>query len=71
MRAVALDGDGLPELVEWPEPAGPGLLVKVRGCGLCGSDAEELGAGTRGILDERALASRSPLVVAAAPPLPS
>src|SRR5215208_2053376 len=43
MRAVALDDDGLPELVELPEPAGPGLLVRVLGCGLCGSDVEKIG----------------------------
>lgn len=49
MRAVALDDDGLPQLVEVPEPSGPGVLVRVRACGLCGSDLEKLGrwpAGT-------------------------
>ena len=43
MRAVALDDDGLPELVELPQPTGPGLLVRVLGCGLCGSDVEKIG----------------------------
>ena len=43
MRAVVLDADGLPELVELPDPAGPGLLVRVLGCGLCGSDVEKIG----------------------------
>ena len=43
MRAVVLDSDGLPELVDVPEPSGPGLLVRVRACGLCGSDVEKLG----------------------------
>jgi threonine dehydrogenase-like Zn-dependent dehydrogenase len=43
VRAVVLDADGLPELVELPEPVGPGLLVRVLGCGLCGSDVEKLG----------------------------
>jgi L-iditol 2-dehydrogenase len=48
VRAVVLDADGLPELVELPDPAGPGLLVHVRGCGLCGSDVEKLGRGVPG-----------------------
>jgi L-iditol 2-dehydrogenase len=43
VRAVALDADGQPELVELPDPSGPGVLVHVRGCGLCGSDVEKLG----------------------------
>jgi L-iditol 2-dehydrogenase len=43
VRAVALDADGLPELVDLPEPEGSGLLVHVRACGLCGSDVEKLG----------------------------
>lgn len=48
MRAVALDADGLPELVELPEPSGPGVLVHVRACGLCGSDVEKLGSRPAG-----------------------
>ena len=48
MRAVALDADGLPELVELAEPEGPGVLVEVRACGLCGSDVEKLRHGPRG-----------------------
>jgi len=43
VRAVVLDAEGLPELADLPEPTGPGLLVRVRGCGLCGSDVEKLG----------------------------
>ena len=43
MRAVVLDADGLPELADLPEPDGPGQLVRVRACGLCGSDVEKLG----------------------------
>ena len=40
MKAGVYTGAGTLELQEWPEPAvGPGeLLVRVRGCGLCGSD---------------------------------
>lgn len=48
MRAVALDEDGLPEVVEVPEPTGPGLLVRVLGCGLCGSDVEKIGRSAAG-----------------------
>jgi L-iditol 2-dehydrogenase len=48
VRAVALDADGLPELVELPDPSGPGLLVHVLGCGLCGSDVEKLGRAAAG-----------------------
>ncbi len=48
MRAVALDADGLPELAELPEPTGPGELVEVLACGLCGSDVEKLGHARAG-----------------------
>lgn len=48
MRAVVLDANGLPELAELPEPSGPGVLVRVRACGLCGSDVEKLGGGVTG-----------------------
>jgi L-iditol 2-dehydrogenase len=48
VRAVVLDADGLPELAELPEPSGAGRLVRVRGCGLCGSDVEKLGRAAAG-----------------------
>ncbi|MDP9286124.1 MAG: alcohol dehydrogenase catalytic domain-containing protein [Actinomycetota bacterium] len=48
MRAVVLDADGLPEVAELPEPSGAGLLVRVRACGLCGSDVEKLGRAAPG-----------------------
>ena len=48
MRAVVLDADGLPELADLPEPTAPGLLVRVRACGLCGSDVEKLGRAAAG-----------------------
>jgi threonine dehydrogenase-like Zn-dependent dehydrogenase len=48
VRAVVLDADGLPELADLPEPTGPGLLVRVRACGLCGSDVEKLGHAAAG-----------------------
>lgn len=49
MRAVVLDADGQPALGELPEPRGPGELVRVRACGLCGTDVQKIGrqpAGT-------------------------
>jgi threonine dehydrogenase-like Zn-dependent dehydrogenase len=48
VRAVVLDSDGLPELVDLPEPAGSGLLVRVLACGLCGSDVAKLGRAAPG-----------------------
>jgi L-iditol 2-dehydrogenase len=48
VRAVVLDADGLPELADLPEPDGPGQLVRVRLCGLCGSDVEKLGRAPAG-----------------------
>ncbi len=48
MRAVVLDAGGLPELAHLPEPTGPGVLVRVRACGLCGSDVEKLGRAAAG-----------------------
>ncbi len=50
MRAVVLDSDGLPELADIPEPSGSGLLVRVRACGLCGSDLEKLGRAPAGMV---------------------
>jgi L-iditol 2-dehydrogenase len=41
VRAVVLDADGEPALADLAEPRGPGLLVRVLGCGLCGSDVEK------------------------------
>ena len=43
VRAVALDAAGRPTLTELPEPDGEGQLVRVRACGLCGSDVEKIG----------------------------
>src|SRR5262245_15840975 len=55
MRAVVLRGPGALATEEWPRPAiGPGeLLLRLRGCGLCGSDIAKIVAP----------ASPSPLVV--------
>jgi L-iditol 2-dehydrogenase len=46
--AVVLASNGRPELADLPEPAGPGALVQVLACGLCGSDVEKLGRGPAG-----------------------
>ena len=54
MRAVVLDGEGLPKLTDLPVPSGPGLLVRVVACGLCGSDVEKLGRSTAGTVIGRA-----------------
>lgn len=43
MRAIVLGAGGHPELAEVPEPGGPGEIVRVLACGLCGSDVEKLG----------------------------
>jgi L-iditol 2-dehydrogenase len=48
VRAVVLDADGLPELADLPEPDGPGQRVRIRSCGLCGSDVEKLGRAAAG-----------------------
>jgi len=42
VRAVVLDERGQPALADVPEPEGPGELVEVLACGLCGSDVEKL-----------------------------
>ncbi len=43
MRAVVLDEAGQPALADLPEPEGEGELVRVRACGLCGTDVQKLG----------------------------
>jgi L-iditol 2-dehydrogenase len=47
MKAAVLTGGAI-ELREWPEPRpGPGeLLLRVRGCGLCGSDIVKIAAAS-------------------------
>ena len=42
MRAVVIDPSGRPIPAEVPEPDGSGAVVRVRACGLCGSDLEKL-----------------------------
>jgi L-iditol 2-dehydrogenase len=48
VRAVVLDDAGRPALVDLPEPNGAGKLVRVRACGLCGSDVEKVGRTAAG-----------------------
>jgi L-iditol 2-dehydrogenase len=48
MRAVALDAAGQPALADVPEPDGPGELVGIRACGLCGTDVQKLGRAAAG-----------------------
>jgi L-iditol 2-dehydrogenase len=42
VRAVILDPAGKPALADVDEPEGPGELMRVLACGLCGSDVEKL-----------------------------
>ena len=42
MRAVVVGPDGEPALADVSEPEGPGTLVRIVACGLCGSDVEKL-----------------------------
>ncbi len=48
MRAVVVGQDGEPTLTDLPEPDGPGELVRVLACGLCGSDVEKLAPASAG-----------------------
>ena len=48
MRAVVLDEAGQPRLQQIPKPGGEGELVRIRACGLCGSDVEKLGLAAMG-----------------------
>jgi len=45
VRAVVVGPDGEPALQDVPEPDGPGSLLHVVACGLCGSDVEKLAPG--------------------------
>ena len=57
MRAVVLDADGQPRLVETPAPAEP---MRVLAAGLCGSDVEKIGAAPPGtVLGHEVVAERS------------
>jgi L-iditol 2-dehydrogenase len=49
VRAIVLDEAGTPQLQRIPRPQGDGDLVRIRACGLCGTDVQKIGrmpAGT-------------------------
>jgi L-iditol 2-dehydrogenase len=48
VRAVVLDDAGQPSVADVPAPDGPGELIRLRACGLCGSDVEKLGRAAAG-----------------------
>ena len=57
MLAVVVGQDGEPALTEVPEPDGPGDVVPVVACGLCGSDVEKLvGAHAGAVLGHEVVA---------------
>jgi L-iditol 2-dehydrogenase len=59
MRGVALDGSGQPVLTELPDPDGDGELVRVRACGLCGTDVQKIGQAPEGtVLGHEVVAER-------------
>jgi L-iditol 2-dehydrogenase len=59
MRAVVLDRAGQPALAAVPEPEGPGELVRVRACGLCGTDVQKIGRLPEGtVLGHEVVAER-------------
>jgi len=48
VRAVVVGPEGEPALADVPEPDGPGEVVRVLACGLCGSDVEKLEPASAG-----------------------
>jgi L-iditol 2-dehydrogenase len=51
VRALVVDGEGRPRLEDVPEPAPDGgEIVRVRACGLCGSDIEKLAPAAAGLV---------------------
>jgi L-iditol 2-dehydrogenase len=50
VRAVVVGSEGEPALGDVPEPEGPGELVRVVACGLCGSDVEKLDPSHAGVV---------------------
>jgi L-iditol 2-dehydrogenase len=59
VRAIVLDEAGEPELADVPEPDGHGELVRVRACGLCGTDAQKIGRSPTGtVLGHEVVAER-------------
>jgi L-iditol 2-dehydrogenase len=60
MRAVVLDEDGQPKLLDVPEPNGEGDVVRVLACGLCGSDVEKIGVAEPGTVLGHEVAAELP-----------
>ncbi len=60
MRAVVLDEESLPALADITEPHGPGELVSVLACGLCGSDVEKIGLAEPGTVLGHEVAAELP-----------
>jgi L-iditol 2-dehydrogenase len=59
VRAVVLDATRQPTLGELPEPDGEGELVRVRACGLCGTDVQKIGGASPGtVLGHEVVAER-------------
>jgi L-iditol 2-dehydrogenase len=50
VRAVVLGPEGDPRLADVDEPNGPGELVRILACGLCGSDVEKIGRAAPGMV---------------------
>jgi L-iditol 2-dehydrogenase len=50
VRAIVVDETGLPVLSEVSDPDGPGEVVRVTACGLCGSDVEKLDPAHAGVV---------------------
>jgi L-iditol 2-dehydrogenase len=59
VRAVVLDRVGQPAIADLPEPDGAGELVRVRACGLCGTDVQKIGRSPEGtVLGHEVVAER-------------
>src|SRR5688500_7164279 len=58
VRAVVLDAEGHPRLVDAPAPAGETLSVLA--CGLCGSDVEKIGRAPAGTVLGHEVVARRP-----------
>jgi L-iditol 2-dehydrogenase len=59
VRAIVLDNAGQPAVAELPEPEGEGELVRVRACGLCGTDVQKIGRRPEGtVLGHEVVAER-------------
>lgn len=60
MLAVVTGPDGVPAPLHVPEPEGPGTVVDVVACGLCGSDLEKLTPAHAGAVLGHEVVARAP-----------